>query len=94
MADKLYAYRTKNPLILAIPRGAIPTGEILAEQLDGICHGAVDENGRIYMTEASHRLESMTACIETATGTLPVTSPIHADHTACKPHRTHRHRGG
>lgn len=35
LADELDRYRGRNPLILAIPRGAVPMGEILAEQLDG-----------------------------------------------------------
>jgi putative phosphoribosyl transferase len=32
---QLDRYRGRNPLILAIPRGAVPMGEVLAEQLDG-----------------------------------------------------------
>jgi putative phosphoribosyl transferase len=35
LADELDRYRGRNPLILAIPRGAVPMGEVLAEQLDG-----------------------------------------------------------
>jgi putative phosphoribosyl transferase len=35
LADELEWYRGRNPLILAIPRGAVPMGEVLAEQLDG-----------------------------------------------------------
>ncbi|MDL2284888.1 phosphoribosyltransferase [Oxalobacter sp. OttesenSCG-928-P03] len=35
MAEKLSLHRGKNPLILAIPRGAVPMGEILARELDG-----------------------------------------------------------
>jgi len=35
LADELERYRGRNPLILAIPRGAVPMGEILAEQLEG-----------------------------------------------------------
>ena len=35
MAEKLTLYRGKNPLILAIPRGAVPMGAILARELDG-----------------------------------------------------------
>jgi putative phosphoribosyl transferase len=35
LAGQLDRYRGRNPLILAIPRGAVPMGGILAEQLDG-----------------------------------------------------------
>lgn len=35
LADKLSAYRGKNPLILAIPRGAVPMAKIIAERLRG-----------------------------------------------------------
>ena len=35
MAKRLARYRGKNPLVLAIPRGAVPMGEILANQLGG-----------------------------------------------------------
>jgi predicted phosphoribosyltransferase len=35
LAGKLRAYKGQNPLILAIPRGAMPMGKILAEELDG-----------------------------------------------------------
>jgi predicted phosphoribosyltransferase len=35
LAGKLRSYRGKNPLILAVPRGAVPMGRILAEQLGG-----------------------------------------------------------
>jgi predicted phosphoribosyltransferase len=35
LAEKLAAYRGKNPLILAIPRGAVPMGKIIAEVLEG-----------------------------------------------------------
>lgn len=35
LADKLKAYRGKNPLILAIPRGAVPMAKIIAEKLEG-----------------------------------------------------------
>lgn len=35
MAEKLATWRGKNPLVLAIPRGAVPMGEILAEKLEG-----------------------------------------------------------
>lgn len=35
LADKLQKYRHKTPLILAIPRGAIPMGHTLAQALGG-----------------------------------------------------------
>lgn len=35
LAEKLGAYRGQNPLILAIPRGAVPMGKIIADTLDG-----------------------------------------------------------
>ena len=33
LAGKLLHYRGKNPLILAIPRGALPMGRVLADAL-------------------------------------------------------------
>ena len=35
LAKELSAYRGKNPLVLAIPRGALPMAKILAEELNG-----------------------------------------------------------
>lgn len=35
LARKLQACKGQNPLILAIPRGAVPMGKILADELDG-----------------------------------------------------------
>lgn len=35
LAERLQEYRGRNPLILAIPRGAVPMGQVLAQQLDG-----------------------------------------------------------
>jgi len=35
LADKLLRYRGRNPLILAIPRGAVPMGKIIADHLQG-----------------------------------------------------------
>ena len=35
LAQRLRAYKGQNPLILAIPRGAVPMGQILASQLQG-----------------------------------------------------------
>lgn len=35
LAERLQEYRGRNPLILAIPRGAVPMGKVLAERLGG-----------------------------------------------------------
>jgi putative phosphoribosyl transferase len=35
LATRLAAYRGKHPLVLAVPRGAVPMGKILAERLQG-----------------------------------------------------------
>ena len=35
LADALSEYRGKNPLVLAIPRGAVPMAKIIAEKLGG-----------------------------------------------------------
>lgn len=35
MATVLWSYRGKNPLIVAIPRGAVPMAKIIADELDG-----------------------------------------------------------
>lgn len=35
LAERLDAYRGKNPLILAIPRGAVPMAKLIAEKLEG-----------------------------------------------------------
>jgi predicted phosphoribosyltransferase len=35
LADALSAYRGQHPLVLAIPRGAVPMGTVLARRLDG-----------------------------------------------------------
>ena len=35
LAERLNAYQGKHPLILAIPRGAVPMGKIIAQQLGG-----------------------------------------------------------
>lgn len=35
LAEKLSAYKGRNPLILAIPRGAVPMAKIIAEELGG-----------------------------------------------------------
>lgn len=35
LSQALQAYRGRHPLILAVPRGALPMGKLLAERLDG-----------------------------------------------------------
>jgi len=35
LAEALAAYRGKNPLVLAIPRGAVPMGQVIAQRLGG-----------------------------------------------------------
>lgn len=35
LAEKLLPYRGRNPLVLAIPRGAVPMGKIIADRLEG-----------------------------------------------------------
>jgi predicted phosphoribosyltransferase len=35
LAEKLVSYRAKNPLVLGIPRGAVPMAKIIAEALGG-----------------------------------------------------------
>ena len=35
LADRLKSYQGKHPLILAIPRGAVPMGKLIAQQLNG-----------------------------------------------------------
>src|SRR5690606_2902461 len=35
LADKLQAWKGKNPLVLAIPRGAVPMAKIIADALGG-----------------------------------------------------------
>ncbi|HEY6043297.1 MAG TPA: phosphoribosyltransferase family protein, partial [Nitrosospira sp.] len=35
LAAALPQYRNKNPLVLAIPRGAVPMAKIIADELNG-----------------------------------------------------------
>jgi predicted phosphoribosyltransferase len=35
LVEKLAAYKSKNPLVLGIPRGAVPMARLIAEQLGG-----------------------------------------------------------
>src|SRR5450830_627529 len=36
LAERLKGYKGKNPLILAIPRGAVPMAKIIADELEGV----------------------------------------------------------
>ena len=36
LAEKLSAYREENPLVLAIPRGAVPMAKLIADELGGL----------------------------------------------------------
>lgn len=36
LAEKLAAYRGENPLVLAIPRGAVPMAKLIADELGGV----------------------------------------------------------
>lgn len=35
LAERLLSYREQNPLVLAIPRGAVPMAKIISEKLQG-----------------------------------------------------------
>ena len=35
LAEKLMQYRGQNPLVLAIPRGAVPMAKVIANELQG-----------------------------------------------------------
>ena len=35
LASRLAIYRGQHPLVLAIPRGAVPMAELIADQLEG-----------------------------------------------------------
>jgi predicted phosphoribosyltransferase len=35
LAERLHAYRGRNPLVLAIPRGAVPMARVIADELRG-----------------------------------------------------------
>jgi putative phosphoribosyl transferase len=35
LAERLYVYRGQHPLILAIPRGAVPMAKVIADRLEG-----------------------------------------------------------
>jgi len=70
LARRLLHYRGANPLVLGVPRGAVPMAGIIAEALDGeldvilvhklgapfqpeLAIGAVDEEGRVTVTETA-----------------------------------------
>jgi putative phosphoribosyl transferase len=74
LVRKLAKYKAEKPLVLGIPRGAVPMAKIIAEGLQGeldvvLVHklgapgqpefaiGAVDEKGRVYLTDAAAELE-------------------------------------
>ena len=74
LVQKLAKYRTQKPLVLGIPRGAVPMAKIIADGLNGeldvvLVHklgapgqpefaiGAVDEKGRVYLTDFAAELE-------------------------------------
>lgn len=74
LVDKLAEYKAQKPLILGIPRGAVPMAKIIADGLNGeldvvLVHklgapgqpefaiGAIDENGRVYLSDIVAELE-------------------------------------
>jgi predicted phosphoribosyltransferase len=73
LAAALAPYRGQDALVLAVPRGAVPMGRVIADALDGeldvvqvrklgapfnpeLALGAVDERGRVWLTEDGRRL--------------------------------------
>ncbi|MBN9125154.1 MAG: phosphoribosyltransferase [Nitrosospira sp.] len=48
LAAALSEYRGKQPLVLAIPRGAVPMAKVIADELDGDLE---DESGWIYLAD-------------------------------------------
>ena len=74
LLQKLAKYQGQKPLVLGIPRGAVPMAKIIADGLKGdldvvLVHklgapgqpefaiGAVDEKGRVYLTDVAAELE-------------------------------------
>jgi predicted phosphoribosyltransferase len=74
LVDKLAKYKAQKPLVLGIPRGAVPMAKIIADGLKGemdvvLVHklgapgqpefaiGAIDENGRVYLSDIVAELE-------------------------------------
>jgi putative phosphoribosyl transferase len=70
LAERLGKYKGKKPLVLGIPRGAMPMAKVIATALGGeldvvlvhklgapgqpeLALGAVDENGRVYLTDVA-----------------------------------------
>ena len=57
LAQALEHLRGVHPVVLAIPRGGVPIGRVVADALDGdfgIAGCAVDENGGIVLSELAH----------------------------------------
>lgn len=69
LVQKLAKYKAQKPLVLGIPRGAVPMAKIIADALDGeldvvlvrklgapgqpeLAIGAVDEEGRVYLSDS------------------------------------------
>ena len=80
LAEKLGKYKGKNPLVLGIPRGAVPMAKVIAIALKGevdvvlvhklgapsqpeLAMGAVDEKGRVYLTEVVREWRISPECI-------------------------------
>jgi predicted phosphoribosyltransferase len=85
LAQALAAYRGQRPLVLAIPRGAVPIGAVLARRLQGeldlvlvrklhapgapeFAIGAVDESGRLYLTQHASAMGATPGYIEEQKG--------------------------
>lgn len=69
LAKRLAQYRAQKPLVLGIPRGAVPMAKVIADALNGeldvvlvhklgapgqpeLAIGAVDEEGRLYLSDS------------------------------------------
>ena len=53
LAAELAVLRGQNPVILAIPRGAVPMGRVVADELGGADMGSYGKNckyGKTYVT--------------------------------------------
>ena len=81
LARRLIQYKDQNPLVLGIPRGAVPMARIIADALEGeldvvlvhklgapgqpeLAIGAVDESGRVYLSDIARELEILSSYIE------------------------------
>jgi len=56
LAEALHAFRDRDPLVIAIPRGAVPMGKVIARKLHApgnpeFAIGAVDESGWTYVAD-------------------------------------------